>query len=101
MRLATIGRPGIGGEFLAIHALDHGRYQVCRFKQASHHREEQRQLKVDSLPGDTLVFDLLTAIEAIVEHASIDLDHHGIVLRSVRLAKASALMAEEDWAEEQ
>lgn len=83
-RMARIGRPGIGGEFLDVCDSAYGRYRLRRFRQVNSQNEAPRQLNVDDLPGETLVYDLVSVIERIVEHMNettdygFDADDHGI-----------------------
>ena len=82
-RIATIGRPGLGGEFLAVEHVRHCRYRLSRRKQVTYTRDEPRQFEVKDLPASTLVYDLLSAIEGIVKDAeergcTIDLDDKGL-----------------------
>jgi hypothetical protein len=79
-RIAKIGRPGIGGEFLDVTNTPlTDRYKLRRFKQVNGTRQEPRQMDVHDLPASAMVYDLLGAIEAIIEDASfVDIDSHGI-----------------------
>ncbi len=85
-RLTTIGRPGIGGEFLAVYPTPGGRYSLRRFRQVSSAREERRRLGDFDAPASTMISDLLGAIEAIAKHGAgsqmphghINWDSHGL-----------------------
>lgn len=83
--LARIGRPGIGGEYLALEAAPFHRYVLLRRKRINHHRSEPRQFAVADLPASAMIHELLEAIEAIVEAETergtpgyLDLDDHGL-----------------------
>ena len=82
--LAMIGRPGIGGEFLALHTANWGHYILQRYRRVNTQTDAPRQFGVGSLPADTMIYDLLGTIEAIIEDVQkdpdrgIDLDCHGM-----------------------
>lgn len=97
-RIAKIGRPGIGGEFLDVAPAEWGRYVIRRFRQVSHHRDEPRQFNLAALPASTTIYDLLGAIEAVIEHAdengvAYDLDFKGLAGGSPTLRERLARLA--------
>lgn len=83
-KLAMIGRPGIGGEFLSLHAANWGHYRLDRYRRVSTQTDAQRSFGVGSLPAETMIYDLLGAIEAVVKDVedntdrNLDFDSRGI-----------------------
>lgn len=67
-RMAMIGRPGIGGEFLDVYATGYGRYGFRRWRRINSVNDVPRQLKVDDLPAEAVVYDLVSVIERIADH---------------------------------
>ncbi len=83
-RMSMIGRPGIGGEFLDVCADGHKQYSIRRFRRLNTQNDEPRQINVDNLPAEAMIYDLVSVIEAIAKHAGentdygVDLDFHGM-----------------------
>ncbi len=82
--MGTIGRPGIGGEFLDVCEAGYGRYGFRRFRLINRQNEAPRKLGVDDLPSEAMIDDLLEVIERIVEHMDattdygVDFNNHGM-----------------------
>ena len=91
-----IGRPGIGGEFLRVEWNDSGRVELNRYKQVNSIRSEKRQMGVSDLPAETMVYDLLSAIEYIVRTSpmsDIDMNNRGIDGKNLTLRERFELLS--------
>lgn len=100
--IAAIGRPGIGGEFLLFRRGRFRNYDIERHKSTSTQRTEPRQLKVSGLPPDSMIHDLLSVIEEIIddaeEHTSfpVDIDDRGIGGDAITLRERFAKLAKRE-----